>query len=195
MTSSNHFPINASFAHQRSRLLALLTKLSYQKREVTLASGRKSDFYIDARQTCLHAEGHFLVGQLFRYIIDCVAPQARAVGGMTLGADPLTSATSLTSFIAGKPLHGFLVRKEAKGHGTGQWVEGGKNLETDMPVVVLEDTVTTGGSTIRAIERVREAKLNVVHVVALVDRQEGGRLAIEKYAPFTSLFVREDFPK
>ena len=188
-------PDNPLFAKQRALLLELLTQLSYEKRDVILASGKRSDFYIDARQTCLHAQGHFLVGQLLRAVIDHVAPEAQAIGGMTLGADPLTSATSLVSFVAGKPLHGFLVRKEAKGHGTGQWVEGSKNLHSGMPVVILEDTVTTGGSAIRAIERVTQADLKVVYVVGLVDRQEGGREAIEAVAPFISLFTRQDFPQ
>ena len=140
----------------------------------------------------LGAEGHFLVGQLFRAIIEQVAPQAEAVGGLTLGADPLVSATSLVSFLAGRPLDGFLVRKEPKGHGTGQWLEGGA-LRAGMPTVILEDVVTTGASTLRAVERARGAELKVVHVVALVDRLEGGREAIEAEVPLAALFTRRDF--
>jgi orotate phosphoribosyltransferase len=186
-------PSEPVFQHQRARLLELLRELSFQEREVTLASGKKSNFYIDCRQTSLHAEGHFLIGQLFRTVIERVAPDAEAVGGLTMGADPLASATSLVSFIAGRPLHAFLVRKEAKGHGTGQYVEGTANLRPAMPVVVVEDVVTSGGSAIKAIERARAADLDVVHVLGLVDRLEGGREAIEAHAPLTTLFTRRDF--
>ena len=181
-----------TFARQRARLCQLLRDLSYEERDVVLASGQKSDYYIDARQTCLHAEGHFLIGQLIRAVISQVAPAAEAVGGMTLGADPITSAVSFASFIAAQPLHGFLIRKQAKGHGTGQWVEGGKNLRPGMKAVLVEDTVTTGGSVIRAIERAQSAELDIVHVVGIVDRECGGRQAIEQHAPFTTLFTVED---
>jgi orotate phosphoribosyltransferase len=90
-------------------------------------------------------------------------------------------------------MHGFLVRKEPKGHGTGQWLEGRARLRAGMPVVILEDVITTGASTLRAIERARGAELTVVHVVALVDREEGGREAVEAEAPLTALFARSDF--
>jgi orotate phosphoribosyltransferase len=186
-------PSEPVFQHQRARLLELLRELSFQEREVTLASGKKSNFYIDCRQTSLHAEGHFLIGQLFRTVIERVAPDAEAVGGLTMGADPLASATSLVSFIAGRPLHAFLIRKEAKGHGTGQYVEGTANLRPGMPAVVVEDVVTSGGSAIKAIERARGADLEVVHVIGLVDRLEGGREAIEAHAPLTTLYTRRDF--
>jgi len=186
-------PTNPVFANQRRRLLELLTELSYQEREVVLSSGKRSNFYIDCKQATLHAEGHFLVGQLFRAVIEQQEPGVLAVGGLTMGADPLASATSLVSFIAGKPLHAFYVRKEPKGHGTEEWLEGTSNLRPDMPVVILEDVVTTGASTLRAIERSRGGGLDVRRVIALVDRQEGGREAVEKECPITTLFVREDF--
>ena len=178
---------------QEARLLELLRTHAFERKNVTLSSGRTSNFYIDCKQVSLTAEGHFLIGQLFRAVIDRVAPGAEAVGGLTLGADPLVSATSLMSFLAGRPLHGFLVRKEPKGHGTGQWLEGRSRLRAGMPVVILEDVVTTGASTLRAIERARGAELEVVHVVALVDREEGGREAVEAEAPLTSLFAQRDF--
>lgn len=177
---------------QRDRLLELLRRLAFERRTVTLSSGRTSDFYIDCKRVSLTAEGHFLIGQLIRATIERVAPNAEAVGGLTLGADPLVSATSLVSFIAGRPLTGFLVRKEPKGHGTGQWLEGG-GLRPGMTSVILEDVITTGASTLRAIERARSSELAVVHVVALVDRCEGGREAVEAEAPVTSLFTRYDF--
>jgi orotate phosphoribosyltransferase len=180
-------------AVQRDRLLALLRERAFEERAVTLASGKTSSFYIDCKQVSLTAEGHFLIGQLMRATVDAVAPNATAVGGLTLGADPLVSAVSLMSFLAARPLHGFLVRKEPKGHGTGQWLEGAGAIEPGAEVVVLEDVVTTGGSTLKAIERSTAAGLVVVHVVALVDRLEGGREAIEAIAPLTALFSRKDF--
>jgi orotate phosphoribosyltransferase len=182
-----------AIARQRERLLELLRALSFQEREVTLASGLRSNFYIDCRRVSLDAEGHFLIGQLFRAIIEQVAPEARAVGGMTMGADPLVSATSLVSFIAGRPLDGFLVRKEAKGHGTGQYLETGGRIAPGTPSVIVEDTVTTGGSLLRALERARDAGLRPIHALAIVDRLEGGREAIEAQVPLTALYTRKDF--
>lgn len=181
------------FAQQRGRLLALLRTLAFAEREVTLSSGVKSNFYIDCKMVSLDAEGGFLVGQLFRRIIDEVAPAAGAVGGLTLGADPLATATSVASFHAGRPLHAFIVRKEPKGHGTGQWLESAARLDPTRPVVVVEDVVTTGASTLRAIERATASGLQVAAVVALVDRLEGGRDAVVPHAPLFPLFTRKDF--
>ncbi len=181
-------------AHQRGRLLELLSELSFQERDVVLSSGKRSNFYVDCKQVSLHGEGSFLIGQLITRVIAELAPRAEAVGGLTLGADPMVSAVSLTSFLAGRPLHAFIVRKEPKGHGTGQWLEGQGNLRPGMPVVILEDVITTGGSTLRAIERARGAELDVIHVVALVDRQEeGGAEAVNAQAPLTALFSKRDF--
>ena len=175
------------------QLLALLTEKSFQEREVVLSSGKKSNFYIDCKQSSLTAEGHFLIGQLFCAAIQKHAPEAQAVGGLTLGADPLASATSMASYIGGRPLAAFLIRKDAKGHGTEQYLEGMSNLTPGMPVVILEDVVTTGASTIKAIERARAAGLNVVLALTLVDRDEGGREAVEEHAPLLALFTRHDF--
>jgi orotate phosphoribosyltransferase len=177
----------------RGRLLELLRTLSYEKREVTLASGQKSDFYIDCKQAVLGAEGHFLVGWLFGRVIAERAPEVEAVGGLTMGADPLASATATMSYLAGRPLHAFYVRKEAKGHGTGQWLEGAKSLRPGMPVAILEDVVTTGGSALKAIARAREFGLEVKLIVGLVDREEGGREILEREAPLVTLFRRRDF--
>jgi orotate phosphoribosyltransferase len=183
-----------TFRAQRQRLLELMRTLSFERRAVTLSSGKPSDFYIDSKQTVLTAEGHFLVGQLFLALIEAHAPEAEAVGGLTMGADPLASAVATVSFIAGRPRAAFYVRKEPKGHGTAQWIEGTRSLRAGMPVVVLEDVVTTGASTLRAIERARLHSLDVRRVIALVDREEeGGREAVEREAPLTSLFSRRDF--
>ncbi len=179
-------------AAQRARLLELLRTRAFAEREVTLSSGLKSNFYIDCKQVSLDAEGATLIGELFHLVIEDVAPQAVAVGGLTLGADPLATATSVLSFQAGKPRAAFIVRKEPKGHGTGQWVESTK-LPPNAPVVILEDVITTGASTLRAVERARLAGLVVVHALGLVDRLEGGREAVTAEVPLTTLFTRRDF--
>jgi orotate phosphoribosyltransferase len=194
MRSMHVDDVLAPLSHQRDRLLELLRTLSFQEREVTLSSGMKSNFYIDCKQVSLDAEGQFLIGQLFRAVIDAIAPDARAVGGLTLGADPLASATSVMSFLAGRPLHAFIVRKEPKGHGTQQWLESPARLDAGAPVVVVEDVITTGASTIKAIERARAGGLRVLHAVALVDRMEGGKEAIvETGVGVTALFSKKDF--
>jgi orotate phosphoribosyltransferase len=182
-------------ARDRARLLELLTQLSYERRKVVLSSGRESDFYIDCKRTALTAEGHYLIGRLFFQAVRREAPEAVAVGGLTLGADPLASAVSLTSYLSGHPLHAFIVRKEPKGHGTGQWVEGLSALGPGAPVAILEDVVTTGGSTLKAVERAQAEGLRVLGAFALVDRLEGGREAVEAAGQrLFTLFTRRDFP-
>jgi orotate phosphoribosyltransferase len=179
----------------RERLLELLTRLAYEKRKVTLSSGRESDFYIDTKQASLTAEGHYLVGRLVLAEIRAHFAGAQAVGGMTMGADPIASATSLTSFLERGPLPAFYVRKEPKGHGTNQWLEGKKSIPAGARVAVVEDVVTTGASTLKAVERVRSEGFSVLGVVALVDREEGGRQAVEAAGvPLRALFRRSDFP-
>jgi orotate phosphoribosyltransferase len=185
--------MSGEFAERRARLLELLRTLAYERREVVLASGRRSDFYIDSKQAVLTAEGHFLVGWLIAEALAREAPEVVAVGGLTMGADPLASATATVSFTRGRPLDAFYVRKEPKGHGTRKWLEGDKNVPPGTKVAILEDVVTTGGSTLRAIERAREHGLDVRRVVALVDREEGGREAVEREAPLTALYRRSDF--
>jgi orotate phosphoribosyltransferase len=181
-----------AFATKRARLLELLRIRSFQEREVTLSSGLKSNFYIDCKQVSLHAEGAQLIGELFHMMVDDIAPDAVAVGGLTLGADPLATATSVHSFLAGKPRDAFIVRKEPKGHGTNQWVESA-GLAAGAKVVILEDVVTTGASTLRAVERSRLAGLDVLHAIGLVDRLEGGHEAVTAQCPLTTLFTRRDF--
>ena len=180
----------------RERLLELLTRLAYEKRKVTLSSGRESDFYLDTKQASLTAEGHVLVGRLVMAEIRAHFAGARAVGGMTMGADPIASAAALTSFLESPPgIPAFYVRKEPKGHGTGQWLEGKKSIPKGAAVAVVEDVVTTGASTLKAVERVRSEGFSVLGVVALVDREEGGRQAVEASGiPLRALFRRSDFP-
>jgi orotate phosphoribosyltransferase len=183
-----------SLETDRARLLELLRALSFERRKVVLASGRESDFYIDCKRTALTAEGHVLVGRLLFDRVRKVRPLVRGVGGLTLGADPIASAIALTSFLEGEAVDAFIVRKEPKGHGTGQWIEGRKTIPDGSRVVVIEDVVTTGGSALKAIERCRAEKLEPVACVALVDRLEGGREAIEAQGvPLDPLFTRKDF--
>ncbi len=163
---------------EKERLKKIIIELSYEKRNVTLASGRQSDFYFDGKQTTLHPEGGYLTGKLFFEAIKDVEG-VEGVGGLTLGADPIATATSIASFLAGKPVPGFIIRKEPKGHGTGAWLEGRKNLKPGSKVVIVEDVVTSGGSSIKAIKRAEEEGLVVLGVVTLVDREEGGRENIE----------------
>jgi orotate phosphoribosyltransferase len=178
----------------RERLLELLRTLSFERRKVILASGRESDFYVDCKRTTLTAEGHVLVGRLLLDRVRRIRPLVRGVGGLTLGADPIASAIALTSFLEREPIDSFIVRKEPKGHGTGQWIEGRKTIPDGSRVVVIEDVVTTGGSALKAIERCRAEKLEPVACVALVDRLEGGREAIEAQGvPLDALFTRKDF--
>jgi orotate phosphoribosyltransferase len=179
-------------AARRERLLALLRTNAFQEREVVLSSGRTSNFYIDCKQVSLDAEGAALIGELFHAVIDEVAPEAVAVGGLTLGADPLATATSLVSFQRGRPRAAFIVRKEPKGHGTGQWIESPR-LPDGAAVVIVEDVVTTGAATLKAIDRARQHGLRVVHAVGLVDRLEGGRDAVIREVPLITLFTRRDF--
>jgi orotate phosphoribosyltransferase len=179
---------------ERQRLADLLREKSYQKRPVTLASGRQSNFYFDGKQTALHPEGAHLIGRLLWSAIDESGVPVEAVGGLTLGADPLATACSLASFDAGKPVPAFIVRKEPKGHGTGQWVEGRANVADKAQVVILEDVVTSGGSALKAVKRVEEEGLRVTLIAALIDREEGGREAIEAAGyKLISLFTKREF--
>lgn len=177
----------------RQRLLEILKQKSYEKREVTLASGKKSDFYVDCKQTTLDAEGAYLTGKLMYEIIAAMTEKVAGAGGLTLGADPIATAVSIASFEAGNPIPAFIIRKEPKGHGTGQWLEGTKNLETGANVVILEDVVTTGGSSLKAVKRAEESGLNVLLILTLVDRCEGGRENIEKEGyKLKALFEKEE---
>ncbi len=203
----------------RAQLLEILATHSFRLGDFTLASGQKSDFYIDCRTSTLHAEGGRLSGLILYELIREHIPTAVAVGGLTLGADPLVSNTASASAWAladhtetlqisadlgldpdSDPdsgpapaphlLHGFLVRKAEKTHGAGRRIEG--FLEPGAQVVIVDDVCTTGGSTILAIEAAREAGMVVAGVLCLVDREQGGRARIETVAapaPFLSVFT------
>ncbi|MGM0597361.1 MAG: orotate phosphoribosyltransferase [Myxococcota bacterium] len=179
---------------KKRRLLELLHRFSFEKKEVTLASGQKSNFYVDCRQTILQAEAHYLIGEIFAQLINNEFPQAKAVGGVVLGAAPIASAASLISY--SKPgistLDAFYLRKQAKGHGNKKLMEG--NIPVDTPVVIVEDVVTTGGSTIKALKTALNENLNVLGVIALVDREENnGAARIAQQTHFVSLFTKSDF--
>jgi orotate phosphoribosyltransferase len=184
----------------RQQLLSLLAKQSFKLGDFQLSSGGRSDYYIDCRTTTLHAEGARLTGLA---ILDLLAQhhlQPHAVGGLTLGADPIVSAVSIASAQrhaehgSGRLIHGFLVRKAEKQHGTGRKIEGFN--EAQAPVLIVDDVCTTGGSTITAIEAAREEGMRVIGVVCLVERTEAkGRPAVEAAAgdaPFYSLFTADD---
>jgi orotate phosphoribosyltransferase len=177
----------------KRRLARLLLEKSYREGEFTLSSGRKSDYYFDCRQSALHPEGAWLIGNLFFSLLPTDAPVA-AVGGMTLGADPLVSATTVVSWEKGRPLAGLLVRKEAKKHGAaGRYVEGLANVEPGALVLMLEDVVTSGASLLTACRRIRDAGLTVAGARAVLDREEGGREALEMEGiELRSLFTRRE---
>lgn len=183
----------------KARLLELLRTLSYAEREITLASGKKSRFYIDCKQTALTGEGHFLIGRLFFGLLTAIeghdaGARHHAVSGMSIGADPLCSALSLTAFLGGRELPAIFVRKEPKGHGTGAFLEGTAAVPPGGRVLLLEDVVTTGGSTLRAADRLRGGGFEVAHVLALVDRQGGGEAALAQAGlALHALFTPPDF--
>jgi orotate phosphoribosyltransferase len=201
----------------RTALLDLIATVSFKLGDFTLASGQKSDYYIDCRTTTLHAEGGRLSGLVLYDLIHQHLPHAEAVGGLTMGADPLVSniasasawaladhneiieLASALELEAEDPgptpslIHGFLVRKAEKTHGTGRRLEGFHKLGAH--VVIVDDVCTTGGSTITAIEATRESGMNVAGVFCLVDREQGGRANIEATipgVPFYSVFTATD---
>ena len=168
-------------SNRLARLAALLASRSARHGDFTLASGRRSDLYIDARLTTMHPDGLVLIGPAG---LDAVRSSAwggdvSAVGGLTLGADPIAYAISYASALKtpAQTIRAFTVRKEAKTHGTGKLIEG--PFQSGDRVVIVEDVITTGGSALRAVEAVRAAGGNVAGVLALVDREEGGRQALE----------------
>jgi orotate phosphoribosyltransferase len=160
----------------QNRLLALLAERSARRGSFTLASGRQSSIYIDARLTTMSPDGLATIGPLALQQMAEAGLAPDAVGGLTLGADPVAYAIAYASALAGAPIRAFTVRKEAKAHGTGRLIEG--PFRAGDRVVVVEDVITTGGSALRAIDAVQAAGATVIGVLAVVDRDEGGREAI-----------------
>ena len=177
----------------RQELLKLLAHKSFRLGEFQLSSGGTSDYYIDCRATTLDARGAQLVGEVFLDEIREQGWEADAIGGLTMGADPIVVAVAVTS----GTVHGFLVRKAEKQHGTGQRIEGFR--EKGARVVIVDDVCTTGSSTVQAIEAARDYGFEVVGVMCLVERQDAhGRPSVEKAAApanFIAIFTATDVRK
>ena len=172
----------------------MLAEKSFRLGNFTLSSGGASDYYIDCRLTTLDAGGALATGEVVLEEIHGRKWQADAIGGLTMGADPIVVATSVISAQQGNPIHGFLVRKSEKTHGTGQRIEGFR--EKSAHVVIVDDVCTTGASTIQAIEAARAFGFQISGVLCLVEREEaGGRVNVEKAAApaqFVALFTAKD---
>lgn len=159
-----------SHAEAKERLLSLVRERAYQEGvDIVLASGKRSTFYVNGKRITLHPEGLFLFANLLLDELEKL-PQVNAIGGMAIGADPISASVATLSWLRGRPIDAFLVRKEAKGHGTGSQVEG--ELGPGSKVAIVEDTITTGGSSRKAIEAVQATGAEVVCVLALVDRED-----------------------
>jgi orotate phosphoribosyltransferase len=177
--------------YDKQALIALVRQKAVKFGQFTLASGKKATYYLDGKQVTLDAAGALLVAE---GILDLVGrgPRPQAIGGMSIGADPITAAVVTMSAVRGTPLAGFMVRKESKGHGTNQYIEG--PVQPGDRVVIVEDVVTTGGSSFQAIERAEAFGLKVVQVLAIIDRMEGGAAAFAARGyPFASLLSIADF--
>jgi len=175
----------------KARLATLLYEKSYMEGDFTLSSGRKSDYYFDCRQSSLNPGGAWLIGSIFLYMLKGL--DAKAVAGMTMGGDPLVSATSLVAYHHDIYLPALIVRKEAKAHGAGRSVEGLANVNKGDRVVMLEDVVSTGASVLKAAESIEQAGLEVVSVFCILNREEpGGMEAFAKAGrDLRSVFTRK----
>ena len=172
----------------KEELFELLKKHSYKKGEFTLSSGKKSEHYLNCKPITLTGRGLTLTSLLMLKDVE-----TNVVAGLTLGADPLVCGVSLLSALDGRLINALIVRKEPKGHGTEAWIEG-LLPPKDVKVTVLEDVVTTGGSSIKAVEKLRDAGYTVEKVVALVDRQEGGEEAMKEAGlELVSIFKLSEF--
>lgn len=164
----------------KEKLIKLIYERAFKYSETPafrLTSGGLSNYYFNCKAVTLSPEGMYLIGNI---IYDMIASlNVKGIGGLTLGADPIASAVAYTSYLRNNPVEAFVVRKKAKQHGTMQWIEG--NIKEGDSVVVVDDVITTGSSTIQAITRLKEAGIFVKKVVVLVDRQEGGRENILKF--------------
>lgn len=179
----------------KKRLIELIIERTFRftdKPTFKLASGKMSSYYFNCKPTTLNSEGLYLIGNLLYDLIQSRKSwKAKAVGGLTLGADPISNAIAFTFFLKGEQMESFVVRKEPKKHGTMLWVEG--NVGKGDKVIIIEDVITTGGSTIKAIERAKKCGLKVLGVIVLIDRQEGGKENIEaKGVKVETLLTREE---
>jgi len=174
----------------REKLRNLLKEKSLKTGDFILASGKRSNYYFDSKLTTLTAEGSYLTGKCFFDTIVEAGVKADLIGGMTLGSDPIVTAAALVSRIEGKPIDAFIVRKEEKGHGTQKWIEG--PAEPGRSAIIVDDVVTTGGSTFKAIEKAEAFGLKVVAVIALLDREEGGGEALSAKYPFFPIVKKSE---
>lgn len=175
----------------KARLLEVIRTQAFKRGDFVLVSGRRSPYYIDGKLATLSAEGAYLTGRaVFEVIRDS---GAEAVGGLTMGADPIATAVAIASFEEGSPIPAFFVRKEPKKHGTRKWIEGPLPDKPGVNVAIVDDVITTGGSVFQAIDAVEKAGCLVRMVVVLVDRLEGGGEVLrERGYDFTPLFTIED---
>ena len=176
--------------YDRSRLIALFHERALKFGDFTLVSGKKSTYYLDGKQISLHSAGLKLVSEGLLDLLTDV--DFSAIGGMSIGADPIVGGVLTVAATRGQTLDGFLVRKEPKGHGTKKYIEG--PVQPGAKVVVIDDVVTTGGSALEAVERIQEYGAHVVCVVGIVDRQEGGAANFAaRNLPFRALLTIADF--
>jgi orotate phosphoribosyltransferase len=176
----------------KDRLIELIIEKAFQYSEepvFKLVSGKVSNYYFNCKAVTLHPEGMYLIGNLIFDLIKDL--HVKGIGGLTLGADPIAYAVSYTSYLKKNPIEAFVVRKTAKTHGTQLWIEG--NVTKGDKVVIIDDVITTGKSTIEAINRAKEEGIDIVKVIAFIDRQEGGREAIQASGyKLNSLITREE---
>jgi len=176
----------------KNRLIQLIIEKAFKYSEepvFKLVSGRMSNYYFNCKAVTLHPEGKYIIGNI---IFDMIKDlDVKGIGGLTLGADPIADAVAYTSYLKEKPIEAFVVRKTPKAHGTMQWIEG--NITKGDRVVIVDDVITTGKSTVEAITRSKETGLEIVKVITLIDRQEGGREAIETMGyNLESIITREE---
>jgi orotate phosphoribosyltransferase len=175
----------------RLLLKELLRRRSIKRGSFTLSSGRKSDYYLDCKLTTLNPEGAVLTGHTILELLEAHGIRADAIGGLTMGADPIVAAVVALSHLQGKPLPGFLVRKEPKAHGRRKQIEGMEENQASR-VVIVDEVCTSGESTLLAIRAAEEAGLQVVAVVSLVDREEGGSDLLKKDYTYHAIFTAKE---
>jgi orotate phosphoribosyltransferase len=192
LTQSHIWAATADVATLRQKLLDLFCQLAYQEGDFVLSSGQKSSYYINGKQVTLDPQGALAIG---RVLLPLVPPDAQAVAGLTLGADPIVTAVTVVSAYENRLIPALIIRKEAKGHGTRAYIEG-PNLPAGAKVVVLEDVVTTGQSALKAVERLKAAGYTVDLVISLIDRLQGGAELYQSAGlKFEALFSIEEIQK
>jgi len=177
----------------KKQLHTLIKQKAFFKEKITLSSGKQSDYYIDARLVTLTSEGSYLSANI---ILDMVKnDDYQAIGGPTIGADPLVGAIATLGFINKNPINTFVVRKKPKAHGKQRQIEG-PNLAPSSKVILIDDVATTGGSLVDAVNLLKQESINVVKAIVIVDRQEGAKEALAKVnCPLESIFRASDFLK